>query len=80
MTLVSTAAYIALSCLSLAALAQVSTRITEPWALWKAALVTPFYKALFRWVRFKAFAYELLRIRYEDSYLPDSAWAHAPRW
>ena len=79
-TFVSTCAYVALSVLSLVVLAQVSERIQDPWALWKAALVTPFYKALFRWVRFKAFVYELMRIRYEDSYLPDSAWAHAPRW
>ena len=45
-----------------------------------AALVTPFYKGYLRWVRLRATLYELARFRYEDAYLPYSAYANAPRW
>jgi len=69
-----------LSLLSLALVANVSTRIDQPLRLWRAALLTPLYKGLFRWVRFRALLLEGLRRRYEDPFLPRTVWREAPRW
>jgi hypothetical protein len=69
-----------LSLLSLASVARVCKRIIDPGALIGAALASPFYKGFLRWVRFRALVMELLRVRYEDPYLPASAWVHAPRY
>lgn len=77
---VSTLINIVLSLFSLHAIDRVCERILSPYSYVGAAVVTPFYKGLMRWVRFKATVLELLRIRYDDSFLPQSAWAHAPRW
>ena len=69
-----------LSVSSLFAIGLVSKRIQEPRALLTAALAYPFYKGFFRWVRVRAFLMEMLRIKHEDSFLPDSAWVYAPRY
>ena len=41
---------------------------------------TPVYKEGLRWVRLKATLCEILRINYEDTFLPQSAWVYAPRY
>ena len=71
---------VSLSLIALWVVAQVCERIHEPGRLLGAALVTPFYKGYLRWVRLRATLYELARFRYEDAYLPYSAYANAPRW
>lgn len=38
------------------------------------------YKGFFRWVRLYALTMELLRINYEQAYLPESAWRNMRRW
>ena len=76
----STAGYALLSLASLALLARIEHRIERPWTLVPAALSFPFYSSVLRWVRVRAFFRELLQTRYEDSFLPDSAWANAPRF
>jgi len=58
----------------------VNERIHKPLSLLAPALLTPLYKEGLRWVRVKAIVMELLRVRYEDPFLPDSAWRHAPRF
>ena len=78
--LVANVAYSLLSVLSVAAVAICTPRIEKPWALLGAALVNPLYKEVLRWVRFRATVCELLRIRYEDTFLPMSAWVHAKRY
>ncbi len=77
---VASAVNVALSLFALAVVARVCERIVEPSKLLGAALLTPFYKGFFRWVRLRAIVYEALRYRYDDPYLPQSAWAHAPRY
>ncbi len=71
---------VALSLFALLVVARVCERILEPARLLGAALLTPFYKGFLRWVRLRAIVYEFLRYRYDDPYLPQSAWAHAPRY
>ncbi len=51
----------------------------RPGELLGAALLLPTYKALLRWVRLRALVLEFLRVDYEDPFLPDTAWFHAPR-
>lgn len=77
---VSTLLYATLSVLALWAVARVSPRIERPGSLLLAAVLTPFYKSFLRAVRIRALVAELLRRDYEDSYLPSSAWFHAPRF
>lgn len=76
----ATLGYALLSLLSLAFLARIEARIERPWALVPAALTFPFYASVLRWVRVRAFFRELFQTKYEDSFLPDSAWANAPRF
>lgn len=40
----------------------------------------PFYRGVLRWVRLYALTLEVLRVNYEVSYLPESAWRNTPRW
>jgi poly-beta-1,6-N-acetyl-D-glucosamine synthase len=72
--------YVALSLASLGAVALATPRIERPRALILAAILNPFYKEALRWVRLRATIYEILRIRYEDPFLPDSAWIYAKRY
>ena len=72
--------YTALTLLSLAAIAAVSERSGRISALVVPALITPFYRELLRWAKIRAIVLELLRVDYEDRYLPESAWSHAPRF
>ncbi len=72
--------YAILSLAALFTVARISRRVERPWTLIDAALLTPFYKGFFRWVRLKALVLEIARYRYEDPYLPDPAWVHSPRY
>ena len=72
--------YSLLSALSVAAVALCTPRIEKPWALLGASFLNPVYKEILRWVRIRATVCELLRIRYEDTFLPMSAWVHAKRY
>jgi cellulose synthase/poly-beta-1,6-N-acetylglucosamine synthase-like glycosyltransferase len=76
---VSFVAYALLSMIPALCIRIVSTRVRRQWPLIEAALVTPIYKGMLRWVRVKAIVLELLRIGYQDGYLPEKAWVHAPR-
>jgi cellulose synthase/poly-beta-1,6-N-acetylglucosamine synthase-like glycosyltransferase len=78
--LASFAAYSLLSLLSVAAVAWCCPRVEKPWALAGASLTAPLYKEVLRWVRAWATVCELLRIRYEDTFLPSSAWTYARRY
>lgn len=71
---------VSLSLFALWVIANVCERIPSPGRLLGAAALTPFYKGYLRWVRFRATLMELVRVRYEDPYLPYSAYANAPRW
>ena len=62
------------------AIALVSERVRDVHRLLGPALLMPLYRALMRWVKIRALVYELLRVRYEDGFLPDSAWRNAPRF
>lgn len=52
----------------------------EDWKCLVDCLGFPAYKEIFRWVRIYATYLSLLRINYEDSYMPKTAWRNAPRW
>ena len=68
------------SVMSLFAVQHITRVIEKPWRnLWFAAIALPFYKGMLRWVRLRALILESLRLRYEDTFLPTSAWSHAPR-
>ena len=58
----------------------VSRRLHRPASMLVPAVLMPFYKELLRWVRIRAVVMEILRIRYEDPFLPDHAWRQAPRF
>ena len=72
--------YTGLTLLSLIAIAAVSERSGRISTLVVPALLMPFYRELLRWAKIVAILLELLRVRYEDGYLPESAWSHAPRF
>jgi len=72
--------YAGLALFSLAAIAVMSERSPRISTLVVPALLSPFYREIMRWVRFRALVMELLRLSYKDSYLPDSAWMHTPRY
>ena len=76
----SVAVYSLLSAVSLGFVALIEDRIERPRQLLPAALLFPFYSGVLRWVRVRAFYRELFQTRYEDSFLPASAWANAPRF
>jgi hypothetical protein len=69
-----------LSLASVAAVAICCPRVEKPWSLAAASLLNPFYKEVLRWVRVKATVCEILRIQYEDTFLPSSAWIYARRY
>ncbi|MEM6675746.1 MAG: glycosyltransferase [Planctomycetota bacterium] len=72
--------YTLLAPLPLIAIALVSDRVRDVHQLVPTAFVMPFYRGLMRWVKIRALVFELLRVRYRDSFLPDTAWEHAPRY
>jgi cellulose synthase/poly-beta-1,6-N-acetylglucosamine synthase-like glycosyltransferase len=74
--LVSFALYAALSLTTLGAAAIVTPHLQAPQRLIVAALATPIYKEVLRWVRIRAFYEQLLRRPYRDGFLPTMAWAH----
>jgi len=76
----SYALYSILAVLSLGAIRYLSDRSPRFSALLLPAILCPLYRELMRWVRFRALVAELLRRNYKDSYLPDSAWMHTPRY
>ena len=75
---VSTAAYSLLSLLALIPMAVLTTRVERPWSYAPAALLSPFYKGLLRWVRLAAYVLELAKVKSNDPFLPDAVWANAP--
>jgi len=77
---ISLVIYSAISLFSVFAVRGISNRFPNPWSLVPAALIMPFYKELFRLVRIRALVLELLRVRYEDAYIPRASYAHAPRF
>ena len=72
--------YMGLSLFALYVVSKIAVRVERPEHLIGAALATPFLKGVLRWARFRATLYELLRVRYEDPFLPETAWVHAPRY
>jgi cellulose synthase/poly-beta-1,6-N-acetylglucosamine synthase-like glycosyltransferase len=58
----------------------ISERRRQEWPLVLWSPLLPFYKEFLRWVRLQATVKELLRVGYEDPFLPESAWRCAPRW
>ena len=40
----------------------------------------PFYKEIFRWVRFYANILETFRLKYEESYIPESGYKNKEKW
>jgi len=58
----------------------ISERRRQEWTLVAWSALLPFYKEWLRWVRLRATVHEMLRLHYEDVFLPDSAWRCAPRW
>ncbi|MEM9378560.1 MAG: glycosyltransferase [Planctomycetota bacterium] len=76
----SLALYTLLAPFPLIAIAIVSERTRDVHRLIGPALVMPFYRVLMRWVKIRALAMELMRVRIRDSFLPDTAWNNAPRY
>ena len=79
-TLTSITLYMCLAPLPLIAIAIVSDRTKDVHELIGAAFVMPFYRMLMRWVKIRALLREIFRTKYEDSFLPSSAWRNAPRY
>lgn len=65
---------------SLSVALSVTNRWREDWPLLLITPVFPIYGWILRVTRIWAYALELLRVDYEDPFLPQSAWRHAPRW
>lgn len=57
-----------------------SKRRALEWTLLLKTFWFPSYKGLFRWVRLYALTLEFLRINYDESYLPQTAWRNTPKW
>lgn len=72
--------YTALSFMPVISTTFMSRRVEQRASLSLAALMNPFYREFLRWIKIWAVLLELLRVDYEDSYLPDSAWTQAPRF
>lgn len=78
--LVSYCFYVVTAALSLFTAVLLSERRRHEWWLLGYSLIFPFYKSCFRWIRLYAIILETLRVRYRDSYLPESAWDNTPKW
>ncbi|MFT5051899.1 MAG: hypothetical protein ACI8QZ_003328 [Chlamydiales bacterium] len=76
----SYALYSILAVLCVVAIAHISDRAPRFRALLLPAILCPLYREIMRWVRLRALVAELLRRNYKDSYLPDTAWMHTPRY
>jgi cellulose synthase/poly-beta-1,6-N-acetylglucosamine synthase-like glycosyltransferase len=72
--------YSVLTLLTLSVAISFSERSKEEWPLLQYAFLFPLYKALFRWVRTYALALEILRVKYRDPYLPESAYDNVETW
>ena len=72
--------YLAVSLLSLTTAGVTSERVHYDLQLLPYTVLFPFYKSLFRWVRLYALSLEAMRVNYEQSYLPESAWRNSQRW
>ena len=57
-----------------------SERRSQEWWYLLTVPLMPFYKEFFRWVRIYAITLELLRVNYEDGFLPQSAWKNTDKW
>ena len=83
LTFVLIACYLFYSLLTLVTLSvaiSFSERRKREWWLLQYASLFPLYKGMFRWVRFYAFVIEMLRLKYRDPYLPDTAYDNVERW
>jgi poly-beta-1,6-N-acetyl-D-glucosamine synthase len=78
--LVCAALFASLTLLALTANLMVSERKTEDAWLMPVAVAFPFYKSFLRLIRLLSFSMEIVRARYEDPFLPGTAWRNAPRW
>ena len=78
--LASWIAYTALSILPLFLVPRITRRVDRMSSLIPAALMITVHREVLRWVKVRALCMEILHIRYEDSFLPDSAWAHVRRY
>ena len=58
----------------------ISTHRNWEYSLLAYIFIYPIYKGMLRSVRYYAIIMETLRLNYEESYLPESAWHNAPRW
>ncbi len=72
--------YIAVSILSVGVAISTSERAREEINLLAFTPLFPLYKGFFRWVRLYSFLLEYLRLNYEQSYLPESAWRNTRKW
>ncbi len=72
--------YMGLTFITLLVAIAFSERRKQEWWLLQYAFVFPFYKGMFRWVRFYALLTEMLRLQYRDPYLPSTAYDNVERW
>ncbi len=72
--------YMGLTFITLLVAIAFSERRKQEWWLLQYAFVFPFYKGMFRWVRFYALLTEMLRLKYRDPYLPSTAYDNVERW
>lgn len=74
------AAYSVTSFITLGVPIILSERRSQEWPLIFWTALFPLYKGLLRIIRLYALILETLRVNYEETYLPASAWFNAPRW
>lgn len=72
--------YAASALLTVTAALLLSERRREEWPLLLSVPAFPPYKGLLRLVRLYALVMEIVRVNYEQSYLPESAWRNTRRW
>lgn len=72
--------YALISAFSLAVSLQITQRWREDWSLMFAIPLFPFYGWTLRLARIWTYVLEMLRIDYEDPFLPQSAWRNTRRW
>ena len=57
-----------------------SERRHEEWPLIFWTPLFPLYKGFLRWIRLYSLVLEILRVNYDDPYLPQSAWRNTEKW